>query len=92
MSTLDLRVHHYKRINDGSQAVLTQLKPYIALCKANDEEGGSTRVFVQNGQFFHEGGAEYKKTELPSWLSTELAKLSPDARKEVGLTPPAKED
>lgn len=81
---LNLRVHEYKRVNDGSRAILTRLNPYIALCHGSPE-GGSTRVFIQGGCFFHEGGDEYKKSELPPWLDVEIAKISPSIRKEVGL-------
>lgn len=90
--SLNLRVHEYKRINDGSRAVLTRVNPYVCLCRGNPE-GGSTRVFIQGGAFYHEGGAEYKKSELPDWLSDEIAKLSSQARKEAGLVdPPSEED
>lgn len=82
--TLSLKPHEYKRINDGSKATLTRLNPYIALCRSNPE-GGSTRVFIQGGAFYHEGGGEYKKHELPDWLNSEIAKIPPGVRKEVGL-------
>lgn len=81
---LNLRVHEYKRVNDGSKAVLTRLNPYIVLTHGI-AEGGSTRVFIQGGAFFHEGGDEYKKSELPDWLDSEIAKISPAIRKSVGL-------
>lgn len=87
MQHLNLKVHEYKRVNDGSRATLTRINPYICLCKASPE-GGSTRVFIQGGAFFHEGGAEYKKSELPDWLDEEITKLSPRARKEAGLDKP----
>ena len=89
---LNLRVHEYKRINDGSQAVLTKINPYVALCHGNPE-GGSTRVFIQGGMFFHEGGAEYKKSELPDWLPEAISKMSDRAKKDAGLVePPEAED
>lgn len=82
---LSLKVHEYKRANDGSKAVLTRVNPYVMLARGNPE-GGSVRVFLQNGMFFHEGGDEYKKHELPDWLSSELAKLTPRIKKEVGFS------
>jgi len=84
---LTLRVHEYKRVNDGSKAVLTRLNPYIVLTQGSPD-GGSTRVFIQNGCFFHEGGAEYKKHELPDWLPREIAKMSEAIKKSVGLVDP----
>ena len=83
MLSLNLKVHEYKRINDGSRATLERVNPYILLTKATDV--GSTRVFIQGGAFFHEKGEEYTKEELPPWLNEEIAKMSVAARKEVGL-------
>jgi hypothetical protein len=88
---LNLKVHEYNRIRDGSRAILTKVNPYICLSKANPE-GGSTRVFIQGGKFYHEGGKEYRTSELPSWLNEEIAKLTPQARKEIGLVEPPEED
>lgn len=84
MPSLNLKVHEYKRVNDGSQARLIRVNPYVVLTKANPE-GGSTRVFIQDGMFFHEGGGEYKQSELPDWLDDEIERLSPVAVKEAGL-------
>ena len=82
--TLNLKVHEYARVNDGSRAILTRVNPYIVLTRGLPE-GGSTRVFIQGGAFFHEGGDEYKRHELPEWLNDEIAKMGPATRKSVGL-------
>jgi hypothetical protein len=91
---LNLNVHEFSKPADGSRPTLTRVTPYICLSRGLPE-GGSTRVFIQGGAFYHEGGKEYKRHELPPWLNEELARLTPTALREVGLVdwkPPEGED
>lgn len=54
--------------------------PYVRLCLADNPP-----VFIQHGKFYYENGQELSESDLPEWVSNELAKLSHDARQEVGL-------
>jgi hypothetical protein len=80
---LSLKVHTFAKATDGGHEVLSQISPYAVLSRQT--EGGSIRVFIQGGAFYHEGGPAYKESELPPWLHEEIAKMTPKARAEVGL-------
>lgn len=90
--SLSLTVHKYKQVE--GRTILEQVTPYIAISHAT--EGGSERIFIQGGRFFHEGGGdEVRQRDLPSWVGAEIKKLSLQARKDVGLVdwePPEPED
>ena len=79
---LSLKPHEYRKQPDSSSAVLTRLNPYIRLRQLGGDE---PPIFIQGGLFFYEGGQEIPKAKLPAWVLEELKKLTPKARKEVGL-------
>lgn len=78
-----LKPHEYRRNPDTGVASLTRLNPYVRLRRMDVPD--AYPVYVQGGAFYSEDGKEIAKTDLPKWLPEELAKLSPKARKEVGI-------
>jgi hypothetical protein len=81
------KVHEYKRINDGSHAVLIRTSPVIRLSRKVEGQD-QLIVYIQNGQFWTEDGKELPKEKWPKWLPEELAKLTDEAKAEVGLKVP----
>lgn len=79
---LTLKPHAYRRQPDTNLAVLTQLTPYARFKLLNSDE---PPIYCQGGAFYYEGGEEIPKAKLPPWCLEEVKKLTPKARKEVGL-------
>lgn len=78
---LSLKPHEYRRDSNGN-AILTKLNPYIRIRQLGGDE---PPIFIQGGQFMYEDSTVIPKDKLPSWAVEELAKLTPKAKKEVGL-------
>jgi hypothetical protein len=49
---------------------------------------GTFPLFLQDGAIYSEDGREVDEDDLPDWFEEELAKLSPEAKKAVGLGKP----
>lgn len=79
---LSLKPHEYRINKDTGQATLTRLNPYVRL---KFLEGDTPPIFIQGGVFMFEDGREIARDKLPDWAKAEVAKLSPQALKEVGL-------
>jgi hypothetical protein len=79
--TFSLRTHVPKRGKTG-EAVIARVSPYVRLRKADE-----ATIFIQGGSFYYdkEGGEAIKVIDLPEWVGDELAKMTPQARREVGL-------
>lgn len=71
---------HLKKTSKSGDTVLVRQQPYARL---NCGEGPP--VFVQHGQPYAEGGEHLTEGKLPDWYWDELAKMTPEARREVGL-------
>lgn len=83
--TLQLnKVHVYKKVNDGGQAVLVRSSPALRLSHRAEGEP-QINIFIQEGEFYTEDGKVLPVERRPKWLGEELAKLTPEAKKEVGL-------
>jgi hypothetical protein len=84
--TLQLnRVHEYKSPKDGGPAVLSRVRPVIRLGHRVEGEQDQLYVFIQGGEFYTEDGKLLPPERRPRWLMEELAKLTPEAKAEVGL-------
>ena len=80
--TLSLKPHEYRRDPNSGVAVLTKLNPYIRIRSIGGDE---PPIFIQGGQFMYEDSTVIPKDKLPAWAVEELAKITPKAKKEVGL-------
>jgi len=79
---LDLRaVQKYERVKGTLQMRLTEINPIIRLC-----QGTSPPLFIQGGQVWAEGGDEIENP--PDWFWEQAARMTRQARKEVGLKLP----
>ena len=74
---LNLSSHVIQTNEAGSS--LSQVDPYVRL------SNGSLTLFIQNGTVYSEDGKRMKEANLPEWWDEELEKLSPEARKAIGL-------
>ena len=72
-------VHQFRRKQGGLSTQLVKTNPAIRLT-AKDFP---VPVFFQHGKFWYENGEEIK--EIPDPIAREAAKLSVDAKHEVGL-------
>jgi len=83
--TLDLgKIQEYAKITDGGPLVLTRVRPCTRITRR--EEGvDPIYVFIQGGTYYSEDGKVIPTGMLPAWLDDEIAKMTPAARKEVGL-------
>jgi len=77
--TLSLQTHIVKK-NDNGEPVVVRSSPYIRL---NAE--GESPIYIQNGGFYFAGGQSVKFADLPDWAGDEIAKMTPEAKREVGL-------
>jgi hypothetical protein len=78
------KVHEYKRINDGSQAVLTNVNPVIRLGHRTEGED-QIYIFIQNGVFYGGERDVIEIEDLPKWALDQIDKLTKRAREEAGL-------
>lgn len=78
-----LKPHEVRKIK-GREVLVA--RPYIRLRKANEDGEALPTVFIQNGNFYFEDGTVIEEKDLPTWVKPEIAKISPQAKKEVGLT------
>lgn len=76
--SLNLKPHTYRRQPDTDRAILTELNPYVRL-----SQEGEAPVFVQGGSFYDASGKAVDP--VPQWVKDNIAKMTPGARKEVGL-------
>lgn len=82
-STLDLITHKFAMRKGHPVHVATV--PYVRLSKRNEDKSVDV-LYIQNGQFFTgENTPPIKAKDLPEWAMAEIAKLSPEAKREVGL-------
>jgi hypothetical protein len=80
---LSLKPHEYRRSKDNpGLATLTKLNPYIRLKTLG---GDDPPIYIQRGVFMYEDGEEIPRAKLPPWAVEEVKKLTPKAKKEVGL-------
>jgi hypothetical protein len=79
------KVHEYKKPNDGSPATLIRSRPVIRLGRRPEPGEDHFYVFIQGGEFYTEDGKPLPPDRRPKWLQEELARLTPQAREEVGL-------
>lgn len=79
---LSLKPHIYKRQPNTDRAILVGLNPYCRLSKE-----GEFPVFIQGGGFYDASGNVVDP--VPDWVQEELNKMTPEARKEVGLAEPS---
>ena len=76
---MNLNLNPHKFVNRNGQSELQSVDYYIRLSQ------GHQAVFIQRGRFYSEGGPELTKDQLPDWLNADIAKLSPQAKKDCGL-------
>jgi hypothetical protein len=75
-------VHKYKREEGTNRMVLVEKHPYVRLVKK-----GEPPVIVQDGHFYADGGPEYTKESLPSWVIPELRNRTDEGLRNIGLRP-----
>jgi hypothetical protein len=84
-SKFNFRTH--EPIRKAGQVTGYRTQPSVRL-RVGDGPG----VHIQGGKFFGEGGGgELTEAEIPGWLEGEIAKMSPAARRSVGLPDPKPE-
>lgn len=71
------KVHHYVKIPGENAVKLIGTHPYIRFASE-----GQGVVFLQDGQFWYEGGQVL--TDRPAWLREQIRKASPVALHEAG--------
>ena len=59
------------------------MSPLVRLCKGTDPP-----LFIQEGKVYAEGGDEILKDQLPDWFHDEVAKMTLQARLEIGYRLP----
>lgn len=77
--TFSLKVHETK-VKDGS-LVLTRVRPYARISRGV----GEPIIYIQDGQFYTENGSAVDKKLLDPMFWAEVNKMTPEARKAVGL-------
>lgn len=83
VAQLDLKPHKFE-MRKG-EPIHVKTVPYVRLC-ARTEDGMTQEVYIQGGQFFSgENTPPIKKADLPEWVAAEVARISPEVRREVGL-------
>lgn len=72
---------HIEKASKGGDSVIVRSQPYARLNRQDESP-----IYIQNGCFYFAGGeGPIKLSDLPDWAGDELAKMTPEARREVGL-------
>ncbi len=69
-------------VSDQDGKTSYQVRPYIRI-----KMGDHPAVNIQSGCFYGDGGVELSRDDLPGVFWDEVAKLTKEARKSVGLDP-----
>lgn len=78
--SFSLTVHETKA-KDGN-LVLTRVRPYARISRGMDKP----IIFIQDGHFYTENGSAVDKKDLDAGFWDEVKKMTPEARKAVGLS------
>lgn len=82
--SLDLRrVHDYEK-GPGNTVVMKRINPAVRIRWS----AGEPPIFIQNGEFYAEGGQRVPRKDLPEGFWKEAARLSQEAKRECGLVLP----
>lgn len=78
-------VHVYEKVpGTHAEMRLVRTNPYLRIAMKDHPP-----IYIQGGKFYSEGGPEVR--DFPPGFEAELAKASPEARRDVGLGEPAHE-
>lgn len=82
---LNLKPHEYRKLPNSELHGLVRINPYLRL-SVREENGNQAVVYIQEGEFFDAAGKPLPTDDdVPDWVWDELAKVSVEAKKSVGL-------
>ena len=79
---LDLAGVHIMRKGAGDNMVIVGKNPYMRFISE-----GNFPVSVQGGRFYADAGDRIELKDVPDWVKTAINRLTPEARKKIGLNP-----